>query len=85
MFKKVMFYMGIVSIGMIALFATALQALPFAIVLILMGITIYGKKDLRLWIIVVSGIMMFINNVVPPPSFIDLAFWGLTIWAFANK
>ena len=84
MFKKVMFYIGIVLMVLIASFVTALQALPFAIVLILMGITIYGKKDLRLWIIVVSGIMVFIN-LLPPPSFLDLAYWGLAICAFAKK
>ena len=84
MFKKVMFYVGIVLAILAVFVATALQVLPFAIALILMGITIYGKKDLRLWIIVLSVIMLLIN-ITPPPSFIDVIYWGLVIWAFARK
>lgn len=83
MFRKVMFWIGVALTVLIFFVATPLQAIPFIGVLILAGLTIYGKKDLRIWIIVISALMGALNLALL--SFWDVLYWGLLVLAFAIK
>ena len=84
MFKKVMFYLGIALTLLATFSATTLQILPFIIFLVLAGITIYGNKDLRLWILVLASLMLTLNTFVLF-SLVDIIYWGLVVLAFAKK
>lgn len=84
MFKKVVFILGIVLTILAAIAeATTLQLLPLVVVLFLMGLNIYGKKDLRVWILVIS-ILMSILNAFVIFSAIDIIYWLLVVVAFAR-
>jgi uncharacterized membrane protein YfhO len=84
MFKKIVFYLGIALTLICAFSATVIQLIPFILALVLMGIHIYGKKDLRVWIIVVSAFMLFVN-IFAVFSLPDMAYWILAIIAFAIR
>jgi hypothetical protein len=84
MFKKVMFFISLLMTLIVAIYVTGIAALGFLIVTILAGLHVYGKKDLRLWIIVVSAFFLFLNtfSVFSLP---DIDFWLLMLLAFAKK
>ncbi len=79
-----MFYISIAMTLIVAIFAPGAGILPIVLVTILSGLQVYGKKDLRLWIIVLSILFIFIN-MFAVFSLPDLTFWGLMLIAFAQK
>jgi hypothetical protein len=84
MFRKVMFYVGVAMTLIVAVFVSGTASLMLGLVTLLAGLQVYGKKDLRLWIIVLSIIFIFVN-LFSVFSLADVAFWGLMLWAFARK
>jgi hypothetical protein len=61
--------------------ATGLQLLPMAIFAVLGYIQLYAKKDVKLWIIVLSVIMIGINLMTF--SLVDVILWLATLIVFA--
>lgn len=60
---------------------TGLQLFPLGLFALLGYMQLYGKKDVRLWIIILSALMIVINLSVS--SLADLVVWLFTLIVFA--
>lgn len=78
-----MFWLGLIVAIICAFSVTALQLLPIFLGVVLMGIHVYGKKDLRVWILVLAITMALINIAIY--STVDVVFWGLIAIIYAFK
>ena len=84
MFKKVMFWISVVMAVAVAIFVSATAGLSIGLVSVLAGIHVYTNKNLRMWVIVLSGLFLFIN-VFSVFSLPDIVFWSLMLIAFAKR
>ena len=63
-------------IGIVAESITTLQLLPFLLYFVLVGLD-YMKKNISIYMLVLSGFMAFLNLAVFSP--IDIFFWAIVI------
>jgi hypothetical protein len=84
MLKKVSIFVGLFLIvrGILSGYVVPIQVAPFAIFLILGGLTVFGKKNLNLWVITVCVTMALLNLTA---SWVDVAFWTFAAYAFYIK
>lgn len=73
-YRKIAFYLSCVFVLLLLVWGTALQALPFVIIMALTYLNSYGKKDLKILIAVIAVIMLILNLTIPP-SFEDAIAW----------
>ena len=74
---KVAFWGNVVLTIMIVLWGTFLQACPFVLFAGLAGGMIWGKKDYKIALIVIAGLMALLNLTLE--SGIDTLFWVINI------
>ena len=81
MLKKVLLIVGFILV-ILASFneATALQLLPFVALGVLAYFEMYQKKNVNLYIVLLSVGMVIINLLIP--SYIDVVFWAVAGVAF---
>lgn len=72
--RKAAFYLSVLFLILALIFATGIQALPFLAIAVLTGFNVYTEKDLRVWIIVLSVLMVLINLSLF--SWIDIVAWA---------
>lgn len=72
--------LGIALVATLFAEGTALQILPFSIFALLGYMQLYAKKDVRLWIVLLSALMILINLSIV--SWVDVAAWIFTIIVF---
>jgi len=83
-FRKAVFYIAVIlsltlflGVGDVGL----LQVLPMVVLSILTGLSVFEKKkNLNVWIVVLSVLMIFINISIE--SLVDVVFWLLPLIAF---
>ena len=81
--KKVLLWVWVVlSIFAIIGGATAYQLLPIVVLLAILLLELYSLKQLKVWGLVLSIIMLIVNSFVSF-SLIDILMWTLTIGVFA--
>ena len=73
-YKKIAFYLSCIFAVLVFIYGTSLQALPFVIAVALTYLNSYGKKDLVVWVVVLSALMLILN-LTPPPSWPDAVGW----------
>jgi len=82
--KKASFWIMVVVTILCAIGeATGLQLLPLALASGLIGFDVYGKKDMRVAILVTSILMVLINLSLL--SWIDVALWVFIAIVFSKK
>ncbi len=72
----------IIGYAMIAGLMTTIQLLPFFLYIIL-AILDFNKKDIRVWMLILAGLMLLLNLAVL--SFIDVLVWLAIIIVYAKK
>ena len=81
--KKVAFILSVIFTAIIFFYGTALQTLPFIAISILTGIDIFGKKNLKVWILVLAIFMLIVN--VALVSIPDVLYWAFITIVFLRK
>jgi hypothetical protein len=83
-FKKVMFWISVAMAVAVTILVSGAAGLSIGLVSVLAGITVYTNKNLRMWVIVLSGLFLFVN-VFSVFSLPDIIFWGLMLLAFSKR
>jgi predicted membrane protein len=84
MFRKVMFWISVVMAVLVTIYVSGIAGLSIGLVSVLAGITVYTKKNLRMWVMVLSALFLFVN-VFAVFSLPDIILWGLMLLAFARR
>ena len=74
--RKTAFYLSVVFTLLVLFIGTGLQSISFVVVSALTYLNAFTKKEVKPWILVVC-ILMFLLNMSPPASGIDLVAWTL--------
>ena len=76
MIKKILFWLvlALVVLGSVSNLIFPIQILPFSILVVLMALKIWGKKNTVLGIVTLSILMVLLNIVVE--SWVDVVLWA---------